>query len=72
MEKIKTEREIIPGYPELAMFTGACVPNLRKLVNRKYDPLPSIKLSPRKIVFIREDVIRWMKEESARQAGGVA
>ncbi len=70
MSENREEHEIIPGYPELAVFTGACIPNLRKLVNRRYDPLPSVRLSPRKIVFVKEDVLRWFSEESLRQSGG--
>ena len=72
MKEVKSSREIMSGYPELAEFTDTCIPNLRKLVNRKYDPLPSVRLSPRKIVFVREDVIEWLKEEAERQAGIVA
>lgn len=53
MSETRVACEIIPGYPELAAFTGACIPNLRKLINRKKEPLPSVRLSPRKIVFVK-------------------
>ncbi len=64
------ENVIIGSYPELAEFTGTCVPTLRTLVNRKRDPLPCVRVSPRKIVFVREQVLDWFREEAQRQAEG--
>ncbi len=62
-------RSIISSYLELAKFTGVCVPNLRRLVNRHDDPLPSIRVSPRKVVFVAEDVLAWFSAEAERQEG---
>ena len=64
------ERVILPDYKSLSDFTGTCTPTLRKLVNRRSNPLPAVHLSPRKIVFVASDVIRWMQEEAERQAYG--
>lgn len=72
MEDLKTGRSILPSYKDLSEFTGVCVPNLRKLVNRRTDPLPSIRVSERKLCFVAEDVLQWFHEEAERQAGGAA
>lgn len=64
------ENVIIGTYEELANFTDTCIPTLRKLVNRSRDPLPCVRVSPRKIVFVREQVVDWFKAEAERQAGG--
>ena len=64
------ENVIIGTYEELADFTDTCIPTLRKLVNRGQNPLPCVRVSPRKIVFVREQVVDWFKAEAARQAGG--
>ena len=63
------KRAILSSFPELARFTGICVPNLRRLVNRHDDPLPSIRVSPRKVVFVAEDVLAWFSAEAERQEG---
>ena len=69
-QKMNAEnRSIIPGYPGLADFTGASIPLLRKLVNRADDPLPCVRMSERKVVFVAEDVLAWFKDEAKRQAG---
>lgn len=62
------ERVIIGSYEELAEFTDTCIPTLRKLVNRRQNPLPCVRVSPRKIVFVREQVIDWFKAEASRQS----
>jgi len=62
-------RQLIPGYPGLADFTGASIPLLRKLVNRPEDPLPCVRMSERKVVFVAEDVLAWFRDEAKRQAG---
>lgn len=69
MEAVSRGREILPSYKELSEFTGICVPNLRKLVNRRDDPLPSIRVSERKLCFVAEDVLQWFHDEAERQAG---
>lgn len=72
MDEIKKGRSILPSYKELSEFTGVCIPNLRKLVNRRDDPLPSIRVSERKLCFVAEDVLQWFHDEAERQAGGAA
>ena len=57
-------------FKDLSRATGICVPTLRKLVNRSFDPLPAIKVSPRKYVFVPDQVNEWFKAEAERQAGG--
>ena len=71
MEEVKW-REILPGYPALSEFTSVCIPNLRKLVNRRDNPLPSIRVSERKLCFVSEDVLQWFHDEAERQAYGTA
>lgn len=65
------ERTYIPTYSELAKTTGVCIPTLRKLVNRKEDPLPAVRVSPRKLVFLSDQVQAWFEAEAKRQAGEV-
>ena len=72
MENDKIGSSIIPSYKGLSEFTGICIPNLRKLVNRRTDPLPSIRVSERKLCFVSEDVLQWFHDEAERQTGGAA
>ena len=68
MDELKS-REILPGYPELSAFTGISKPVLMKLVKRRTDPLPSVRVGPRKVVFVTSDVLAWFSDEAARQNG---
>ena len=70
MEEIKN-RDIIPNRKALAEYTGICVPTLDKLIRRRNNPLPSVRVSPRKVVFVAEDVLTWFREEAARQSNGI-
>lgn len=72
MDVVKERQEILSGYPELSRYTNTCIPTLRKLVNRRYDPLPSVRVSPRKIVFVTEDVLAWFSAEAERQTKGTS
>ena len=60
----------ISNYGELSKQTGVCIPTLRKLVRRPIDPLPAVKVSPRKYVFPADQVKAWFEAEAERQAGG--
>ncbi len=60
----------LSSFKQLAEYTGICVPTLEKLVHRSVYPLPSVKVSPRKYVFLPEQVNAWFEAEAARQAGG--
>lgn len=66
------DKKILSSYEELSAFTGVCVPNLRKLVNRRSDPLPSVRVSQRKVCFVAADVLQWFSDEAIRQNGGAA
>ncbi len=66
MDEVKS-REILSGYPELSEFTGISKPVLMKLVKRGSDPLPSVKVGARKVVFVTADVLAWFTSEAQRQ-----
>ena len=70
--EVWNQKQILSSYSELADLTGVCIPNLRKLVNRRTNPLPSVRVSERKLCFVVADVLRWFSDESSRQAGGAA
>lgn len=57
------------NYKALSDYTGVCIPTLRKLVRRPFDPLPAVKVSPRKYVFPADQVKAWFEAEAERQAG---
>lgn len=63
--------EIFGNYEGLAEFMDTCIPTLRELVNRPENPLPSVRVSPRKLIFVKEQVEEWLAEEARRQAGKV-
>ena len=67
--EVWNQKQILSSYAELSALTGVCVPILRKLVNRRTDPLPAVRVSDRKLCFV---VLRWFSEESSRQTGGAA
>ena len=65
------QRKILSSYAELKDLTGVCIPNLRRLVNRRQDPLPSIRVSERKVCFVVDDVLGWFSAEAVRQGNGM-
>ena len=68
----RESKQILSSYAELSELTGICIPNLRPLVNRRSDPLPSVRVSDRKLCFVVEDVLRWFHDEAERQAGNTS
>jgi predicted DNA-binding transcriptional regulator AlpA len=63
----------LPGWPRglpedlAAAYVGISVTNMRRLMQSPRTPFPgSVELSPQRVVWLREDLDRWLDAKAGR------